>query len=666
MSFNIRSLFFKISTISLLGIIGVIILAMINFKVASTTGKTAQYSQSGNEIMQNVLQIFLLEEKFINNSDEAVAQEIMSKLDGLEQLLDKSQNIDKSNSINKILLEIRALTDAHKSVLKDLIYEVLTLTELSIDICKHFDISTDVLMMIINKLNDDEAELALTVDELPQIKASLRDQTSQFLGIFQSVVVALKTLFLNNDGEQFIQKRDALIEILNEKRVNTKAQISVVNEKIYTDWWSQIEKELDEITPLLNNIYDHWQKREEQKRELFKNSMLIQEKENFLLKSTTDSMTSQLSSTMTNSTVSMIAVIVLLLISGSLIALSIMRPVRQTVEMIKDIAQGEGDLTKRLSIRTKDEIGELSGWFNTFLDNLQSIIKVIAQNALYVDQSSGKIFGVASNLASNAESTSAMANTVASASEEMSVNMQTISASMSQTANNTAVISSAVEKMTETIILISKNSEHAIDISKDAVQQSSQASSKINELGDAANSINMVVETITNISEQTNLLALNATIEAARAGESGKGFAVVANEIKALANQTSEATLEIQQKISGVQSITMETIAEIESIVDIIKSINEIISTISQTIEEQSITTKEISSNIIQTSQGIQHVNENIAQGTVVIRDITKDISLVNEASGQISQNSNTVEANAQELKDLAARLNEVIDGFKF
>lgn len=666
MSFNIKSLFIKISTISLLGIIGVIILAMINIKAASNTGKTAQYSQAGNDIIQKVLQIFLLEEKFINNSDQAVVAQIISQFNELELLLNKSQNIDNLNPINKMLLDIKSITNTHKTIFHHLTPEVLTLKELSTDICKRFDLSTDVLMKIINKLNDDEAELALTVDELPQIKTSLRDQTSQFLGIFQSIVVELDKLFLNNNGQQFIKNRDALLEILKEKRVNTKAQTSVVNEKTYTDWWSQIEKELDAITPLLNKIYDNWQNREEQKRELFQNSMLIQEKANHLVKSTTDSMAAQLKSAMNLSTVSMIAVISALVISGLLIALSIIRPVKQTVEMIKDIAQDEGDLTKRLKIKTKDEIGELSGWLNTFLDNLQSIIKVIAQNAVSVDQSAGRIFGVATNLASNAESTSAMADTVASASEEMSVNMQNISASMSQTANNTAVIASAVEKMTDTIIQISKNAENALGISKNAVEQSSRASSKMNELGDAANSINMVVETITNISEQTNLLALNATIEAARAGEAGKGFAVVANEIKALANQTSEATLEIRQKISGVQSISMETIAEIESIANIINNINEIISTISATIEEQSMTTKEISNNIIQTSQGIQDMNENIAQGTVVIRGITKDISLVNAASGKISQNSSSVEANAQELKHLGARLNEVIARFKF
>ncbi|SHO48142.1 methyl-accepting chemotaxis protein [Desulfopila aestuarii] len=361
-----------------------------------------------------------------------------------------------------------------------------------------------------------------------------------------------------------------------------------------------------------------------------------------------------------------LAITVIFAVVGILLANSLARPIARTTDMIRDIAEGEGDLTKRLTIATKDELGTLAVWFNTFLDNLQKIISEVASHAGVVDSSSGRLLGIATELAGNAKSTSQQAGTVASASADMNGNMTSISVRMDETTSNTSMVAAAVEEMAATINEIAKNSEKARSISEKAVAQAAAASVKMNNLGEAASAISAVTETITEISEQTNLLALNATIEAARAGEAGKGFAVVANEIKELAKQTAAATAEIKGKIEGVQTTTGETVSEIATIGQIINEINDIIAAIATAIEEQSVATSEISNNVNQASQGIEHVNENIAQGTSMISEISREVAMVNDSAGQISSNSRSIEENAHELKQLANELNNIIKRFRY
>lgn len=365
-------------------------------------------------------------------------------------------------------------------------------------------------------------------------------------------------------------------------------------------------------------------------------------------------------------TVLVIAGVILGVVLAVLIGLAITRPINAAVVGLKDIAEGEGDLTRKLTANSKDEVGELARWFNTFLGKLQEIIREVSQNAGVVDASSGTLLGIASSLAQNADATSAKARSVTDASIEMTSSMHRVAAAMEETTQNTGMVAAAVEEMAATINEIAQNSEKARSISESAVKQATAASQKMSQLGQAANAISAVTETITEISEQTNLLALNATIEAARAGEAGKGFAVVANEIKELAKQTAAATAEIKGKIEGVQGTTTETITEIETIGGVINNINEIIATIATAIEEQSVATNEISNSVTQASEGISEVNQNIAEGTSTLEQIAKEIGDVNVSAENISSDSKKIEKNSDELRNLATILNKLIGRFKY
>jgi methyl-accepting chemotaxis protein len=346
-------------------------------------------------------------------------------------------------------------------------------------------------------------------------------------------------------------------------------------------------------------------------------------------------------------------------------ARSVTGPINRTVSMLRDIAEGEGDLTKRLKIIKNDEIGDLARWFNTFLEKLQKMIQKIADNSTNVDRASNEFAEISAQLSDRAGDTSQRADNVSASAEEMSANLNNVAAAMEESSTNASLVATAAEEMTATIDEISQSAEKARSISDQAVHEAGQASSQMDELGHAAMGIGKVVETITEISEQVNLLALNATIEAARAGEAGKGFAVVANEIKELAKQTSEATLEIKGKIENIQGSTDGTVQIIDEISKVIKNSNDIVSSIATAVEEQSAATKEIANSIAQASQGIQEVNQNVNQSSTVASEITNDIAMVNQSSAEIANNSDQMKTRADDLKVMAEELNAIVGSFK-
>lgn len=273
---------------------------------------------------------------------------------------------------------------------------------------------------------------------------------------------------------------------------------------------------------------------------------------------------------------------------------------------------------------------------------------------------------VSGEMVSGATETSSRSATVAAAAEEMNANINSVSAATEQASTNIDMVAAALEEMTATINEIGGNTATAKKINDDAVSLFRQASDNVETLGKSATEIGKVTEAIRDISEQTNLLALNATIEAARAGDAGKGFAVVASEIKALAVQTSEATLEITNQIDGVQGATSEAITGIQGISEVIAQLNELVTTIASAIEEQSVTSKEIADNVAQASMGTRDITESIAQSASVSGEIASDISQVDHAASVMEANSNRVGSNVETLQDLTAQLKTMVDSVTF
>jgi methyl-accepting chemotaxis protein len=353
------------------------------------------------------------------------------------------------------------------------------------------------------------------------------------------------------------------------------------------------------------------------------------------------------------------------LLLAFIISRGITTPIKDAIAGLKDIAEGEGDLTRRLEINSKDEVGELAKWFNTFIGKLQGIISDLSQCSRTLDVSSGDLSKLSSEMSDGTKDISTKSRTVAVSSEEMSSSMISISASMEQASTNLDIVAASAEEMTSTVNEIAKNAEKARVVTGNAVSQAGNASTKVDELGRSAKQIGKVTEAITEISEQTNLLALNATIEAARAGEAGKGFAVVANEIKELAKQTADATEEIKKRVKDIQENTSGTVFEIGQITKVINDVNDIVTTIATAVEEQSSTTREIAGNVTQASQGIGNVTENVAQSSTVSNEIAKDIADVNRLVEDMNAVGLRVDNRSNELNLLVEKLSVIVRKFK-
>ncbi|SCY05672.1 methyl-accepting chemotaxis protein [Desulfoluna spongiiphila] len=356
----------------------------------------------------------------------------------------------------------------------------------------------------------------------------------------------------------------------------------------------------------------------------------------------------------------------LVLVFSVVVALVIARPIVTSLARAVDFADkmAQGDLRQQLDIHRKDETGLLVEALNSMSSNLKTMFGDVRDGVAVLTSSSAELSAVSEQITANSDRTAEKSGTVSAAAEEMTGNMNHVSASTEQTTMSIQMIAAASEEMTATIEEIAGNTAKGSEITRGAVEEARMVSEKVTELGSAAKEINQVTEAISEISEQTNLLALNATIEAARAGEAGKGFAVVAEEIKVLARQTAEATGEIKGKIAGIQNVTADSVAAIESIVTVIHDINQVVTTVAASIEEQSATTREISHSAAQAAAGGQAVSDNVAQASSAAEGVARTITEVSGAAREMNEGSLQVRTKARDLSGLADQLSGMVGRF--
>lgn len=343
----------------------------------------------------------------------------------------------------------------------------------------------------------------------------------------------------------------------------------------------------------------------------------------------------------------------------------LVRPLNIMTESLRDIAQGEGDLTKRLDIQSKDEIGELANWFNIFMDKLQGIISRVADCASSLSETSEKMLTTASELSNGADEAKGRSTSVAAASEEMATTMTTMADAIRELTGNISTVGNSVEELTSSISDISKNTERASSVAINATGLAEESNRKIQKLGSSAEAIGKIVGVIEDIAEQTNLLALNATIEASRAGEAGKGFAVVATEVKELAHQTTEAIEDIRKTVDGIQESSTDAVNSIGAITEVIEQIREASLSIASAVEQQSVTTKQISSNINQTAESAKAISSGVSDSATASKEITENVNGVDRATQRTATGAATTRSYGDNLAEFAHEINTLVGGFK-
>lgn len=357
---------------------------------------------------------------------------------------------------------------------------------------------------------------------------------------------------------------------------------------------------------------------------------------------------------------------------------SIIVPVRKVTTKLEEISQDNGDLTQRIGYESKDEIGQLSGSFDLFMEKLQSIISEVAASAKTISTSSNELNQAAAVSTKSLEQISGTVVEIASGTSEGAATAEETTASLSEAAKfseatsnssrNTAYNSIKAKEAAETGA--GKINEIVSSIT-DIEKSSREVVSIISELDESSRKIGDIIKIITGISEQTNLLALNAAIEAARAGEAGKGFNVVADEIRKLADQSNNAALEIsalvkdnqvksasavnsvsqvEEKVASGVSKASEVGESIQNIIENIQNVVKEIEQIDDANEKQAISTKEIEQaikNIAVTSNEIAGGTENISAS------IEEQLSTMTE-----------IEKTTEKLSDMAKKLSEITNGF--
>lgn len=405
-------------------------------------------------------------------------------------------------------------------------------------------------------------------------------------------------------------------------KANLDFIVSYDNEgKVFLSWFRQGKNEKN-LLPVLETEMKAW-KKNRQKNYIFETDDALcfitpvvnqvgNEIGTLILATSTEPIYSDLRQQIFFSLVLFLLVVGIGILAAFWLSNMFVNPIRTIVERLKDISEGEGDLTRRIEIQTQDEIGQLAQAFNVFVDKLQEMIRRIAVTTEQINNSVTLINTNASHVAQGAEQQSNQATVVAVAAEEMSATIE----------QNTTNTNDAVE--------LTKTAHEAVRIGRYVVNDSKKGYEKISsvvsdsaqtilELGKTTAQIGRVLEVINDITDQINLLSLNAAIEAATAGEYGKGFAVVADEIKKLAERTNQSTTEIQQLIETIQKAMAEAIRSmergtkevergrelgnktVEAFNDILQANNqvmEMINSISTSTQEQNRTAQEISNNI--------------------------------------------------------------------
>ena len=365
------------------------------------------------------------------------------------------------------------------------------------------------------------------------------------------------------------------------------------------------------------------------------------------------------SQTVVDSTLRNLILLLSLSIIGQLVGMLISRKVTQAVvhpvenlaTAMKNISQGEGDLTKRLTIKGQDELADLANYFNLFISRIQEMLKEVTETVHELEQASSGLLRVTHETKDGVEEQMLASEKLSNSMVIMDEKAKSVEDHSHNTSSATAQAVSRVKESGEVVT----SAAETIKLVSNRMDEITQA---VMQLNNDSQTISTVINVIREIAEQTNLLALNAAIEAARAGEHGRGFAVVADEVRGLAQRTQESTLQIEAVIEKIRKATEETVTVVEQGQETTKIGYDSVMKVQKVLSPVIILMDDINNMSNQMLASAQSQNE-------LVNEVNGNINQIHKVTRNTVEGAANTETSGNQLQHLADKLEQLVHQFK-